>query len=97
MLTNPDFFLELDELVQEYYPVAPDYRLVMQFSQLLLAEYPEPEDKETKFSSKGMADHKSKFKEKNGSSGYSTSTSTKNPSRSDVELLQAFAHEVRTP
>ncbi|BAY87484.1 histidine kinase [Calothrix parasitica NIES-267] len=97
MLTNPDFFLELDELVQKYYPVAPDYRLVMQFSQLLLADYPEPEDKETKFSSKGMADHNSNFRENNGSPGYSTSTSTKNPSRSDVELLQAFAHEVRTP
>ncbi|MGB3759603.1 MAG: sensor histidine kinase, partial [Rivularia sp. (in: cyanobacteria)] len=24
MLTNPSFFMELDELVQEYYPVAPD-------------------------------------------------------------------------
>ena len=105
MLTNPDFFLELDELVQEYYPIAPDYQLVMQFSQLLLAQYPEPEDKEIKFSSKGIADHRSNFRENitenneenNGSSGYSTSTSTKNPSRSDVELLQAFAHEVRTP
>ncbi|MCJ8281584.1 MAG: sensor histidine kinase [Rivularia sp. ALOHA_DT_140] len=99
MLTNPDFFLELDRLVQEYYPVAPDYRLVMQFSQLLLAKYPEPEDKETKFSHKGTGEHKSKFAEVDDCSGYSTSTSTstKQPSRSDVELLKAFAHEVRTP
>ena len=97
MLTNPDFFSELDKLVQEYHPIAPDYRLVMQFSQLLLADYPEPEHKETKFSAKGMADHSSKPRENNGSYGYSTSTSTKKPSRSDVELLQAFAHEVRTP
>ncbi|MEO0934446.1 MAG: histidine kinase dimerization/phospho-acceptor domain-containing protein, partial [Cyanobacteria bacterium J06641_2] len=97
MLTNPDFYLELDELVQKYYPVAPDYRLVMQFSQLLLVEYPEPEDKEAKLSSKGIVDRKNSFKENSGSSGYSASTSTKNSSRPDVELLQAFAHEVRTP
>ncbi len=99
MLTNPDLFIELDKLVQEYYPVAPDYRLVMQFSELLLAEYPEPLDKETKFhsNSKGTAEHKAKFEEVNCQTEYSTSTSTKHTSRSDVELLQAFAHEVRTP
>ncbi|MGB6296629.1 MAG: histidine kinase dimerization/phospho-acceptor domain-containing protein [Rivularia sp. (in: cyanobacteria)] len=100
MLSNPDFFMELDSLVQEYYPVAPDYRLVMQFSQLLLAEYPEPCDKETKFHGKSTAEQKSKFEEKfeeNNYHEYSTSTSNKHPSRSDIELLQAFAHEVRTP
>ena len=101
MLSNPDFFMELERLVQEYYPVAPDYRLVMQFSQLLLAEYPEPHDKETKFHGKATVEHKSKFEGKfeevNYSHEYATSTSTKHPSRSDVELLQAFAHEVRTP
>ncbi|MEM6403131.1 MAG: histidine kinase dimerization/phospho-acceptor domain-containing protein, partial [Cyanobacteria bacterium P01_D01_bin.116] len=96
MLTNPNFFSELEELLQEYYPVAPDYKLVMQFSQLLLAEYPEPEDKEARFCSKGAGENKSKLEEDNGVFGYST-TSTKHPSRSDVELLQAFAHEVRTP
>ncbi|MBV6622902.1 MAG: HAMP domain-containing histidine kinase [Rivularia sp. (in: Bacteria)] len=95
MLTNPDLFVELDNLVHEYYPVAPDYRLVMQFSQLLLAKYPESEDKGTKFHGKGVGD-KSKAEESNCSS-YSGATSTKSSSRSDVELLQAFAHEVRTP
>ena len=95
MLTNPDFFTELDELVQKYCPVAPDYRIVMQFSQLLLLEYPEPNDRGTKVYSKGTAEHKSKFEEVDDR--YSSSTSTKHPSRSDVELLQAFAHEVRTP
>jgi len=97
MLTNPDFFMELDGLVQKFCPVAPDYRVVMQFSQLLLAEYPEPYDRGTKFHGKGTGESKSKFEEVNYSSQYSSSTSTKHPSRSDVELLQAFAHEVRTP
>ncbi len=96
MLTNPDFLVELNELVQEYRPVAPDYRLVMQFSQLLLAEYPEPQDKETKLASKGAVENSTKLEELENSSAYSTS-SAKQVSRSDAELLQAFAHEVRTP
>ncbi len=98
MLTNPDFFLEMDELVQKYYPTAPDYRIVMRFGQLLLAEYPELEDKEykgTKFHSQATG-CKSKVEEVDYHN-YSTSAPSKNSSRSDVELLQAFAHEVRTP
>ncbi|MBU7584230.1 MAG: HAMP domain-containing histidine kinase [Nostoc sp. TH1S01] len=84
MLTNPDFCAELDALVQQYSPVAPDYRIVMQFSQLLLQELPEPEV----------------------SKDWETATSIPNPEPPipnpqhpvpDVELLQAFAHEVRTP
>ncbi len=97
MLTNPDFFRSLDELVQEYSPVAPDYRIVMQFSQLLLAEYPESEHKGAKYYSKEIGEHKSRLCEVDYSDEYSTSASTKQSSRSDVELLNAFAHEVRTP
>ena len=97
MLTNPDYFLQLDALVQEYCPVDPDYRIVMQFSQLLLAEYPEPEDKGARFSSKAMGEQQTRFEEVDYSADYSNKTSTKQSSRSDVELLNAFAHEVRTP
>ncbi|MBE9208031.1 HAMP domain-containing histidine kinase [Nostoc sp. LEGE 06077] len=84
MLTNPDFCAELDGLVQQYSPVAPDYRITAQFSQLLLQELPEPE----------------------ASKDWETATSFPHPQPSipnsqhpvpDVELLQAFAHEVRTP
>ncbi|AFY42651.1 sensor histidine kinase KdpD [Nostoc sp. PCC 7107] len=84
MLTNPDFCAELDALVQQYLPVAPDYRIAMQFSQLLLQEFPEPEV----------------------SKDWETATSIPHPQPPipnsphpvpDVELLQAFAHEVRTP
>ncbi len=97
MLINPDLFKSLDELVQKYPPVAPDYRIVMQFSQLLLAKYPEPEDKGTKLHCSRTGEAKSKVEEVDYSDNYSTSPSAKHPSRSDVELLQAFAHEVRTP
>ncbi|MBW4646268.1 MAG: HAMP domain-containing histidine kinase [Goleter apudmare HA4340-LM2] len=84
MLTNPDFFAELDILVQKYSPVAPDYRTVIEFSQLLLAELPEAEGN----------------KEQGHEEQANVPTSPPPPSsppRSDVELLQAFAHEVRTP
>jgi signal transduction histidine kinase len=85
LLTNPEFFAELDIVVQKYCPVAPDYQMMMQFSQLLLQELAEPEtDKVISASPVSPA----------SSPGISASKSS---TRSDVELLQAFAHEVRTP
>ncbi|MCC5622719.1 HAMP domain-containing sensor histidine kinase [Nostoc sp. CHAB 5715] len=83
MLANPEFFARLDTLVQEYSPVAPDYRIMIQFSQLLLQELTEAEetgDKEDKPCPMPNAQ--------------CPMPNAQNP---DVELLQAFAHEVRTP
>lgn len=97
MLTNPDLFNSLDALVQEYYPVVPDYRIVMRFSQLLLAEYPEPEEKGARQCSKAMGEQQSKFEEVDYSNDCSNRVSKKHTSRPDVELLNAFTHEVRTP
>nr|WP_225225660.1 HAMP domain-containing sensor histidine kinase [Komarekiella delphini-convector] len=79
MLTNPEFFVDLDALVQKYSPVAPDYRTVIQFSQLLLQQLPEPE---TDTGNLPLS---------------SPPPLPPSSSRPDVELLQAFAHEVRTP
>lgn len=45
MLSNADLFAELEQTIQNYYPTAPDYRMVMQFSQLLLTQLPEQENK----------------------------------------------------
>jgi len=78
MLAKPEFFARLDALVEQYSPVAPDYRIMIEFSQLLLQELTEPEvtgDKENNPCPMPNAQ-------------------SSNP---DVELLQAFAHEVRTP
>ncbi|MDB9373452.1 sensor histidine kinase [Nodularia sphaerocarpa] len=83
MLSNPELFAELDTLVQKYSPLAPDYRTVIQFSQLLLQELTEPEA------------HK-EVSETTGNCGQKTEPKTQTPVP-DVELLQAFAHEVRTP
>ena len=84
MLSNPELFADLEEVVQRYSFVTPDYRTVMNFSRFLLQELPPDE----------VRSHEDK--------GKSVSTpppplSSSSHLRPDVELLQAFAHEVRTP
>lgn len=89
MLTNQDLFTELDPVVQKYYPAAPDYQLVMRFSQLLLTQLSSEEV------TKDLA-----IKDTSQNSEQKLDTPTvPNPQHSqhDIELLQAFAHEVRTP
>ncbi|MDZ8105975.1 MAG: HAMP domain-containing sensor histidine kinase [Nostoc sp. DedQUE12a] len=91
MLTNPEFFSQLDALVQQYSPIAPDYRMVVQFSQMLLAELTEPEEDT---GTRGHGETESSFP---ASPRLPISVSSETSPRPDVELLQAFAHEVRTP
>ncbi|MCC5663668.1 HAMP domain-containing histidine kinase [Nostoc sp. CHAB 5784] len=88
MLANPEFFARLDTLVQQYSPVAPDCRIIIEFSQLLLQELTEAE--ETKDSLIGTGDKE----DKENNPCPTLKAESPNP---DVELLQAFAHEVRTP
>ncbi|RCJ28946.1 histidine kinase [Nostoc minutum NIES-26] len=138
MLTNPDLFAELDALVEQYSPIAPDYRTVIQFSQLLLQELTPDDDmvKEdtgirghgdtesslsasplgysaripagntsrpksspvvdaTRTPQSGSAQGAGSLRHHVTASSFSSSSET--PPRPDVELLQAFAHEVRTP
>ena len=83
VLTNPELFADLDTKVQNYPLVAPDYHTIMQFSKLLLQELTIPE-------SNPQVTHTLL-------SVPSPTPPPKHPSRPDVELLQAFAHEVRTP
>lgn len=88
---------QLDTLVEKYYPVAPDYRTVTQFSRLLLKHLPEPEE------ARGKGNHHelqrdlgevSSSLDRLRMTNYELQSSSH---RLDVELLQAFAHEVRTP
>jgi nitrogen-specific signal transduction histidine kinase len=150
MVSNPDLFAQLEELVQKYFPgAAPDYRTVMLFSQLLLTQLPEQyKDMEIrghqevqKFSINphpsvrqfyvsclqkedtdkvvASAHHNNELRKlevstvpcvgahrMNGSKLKQPSVeehledkSSPNPEsrRADVELVQAFAHEIRTP
>ncbi|MBE9049789.1 HAMP domain-containing histidine kinase [Nostocales cyanobacterium LEGE 11386] len=97
MLSNPEFLAELDTLVQKYAPVTADYRTVMQFSQLLLQELTKPE--ETKEASQNPGDWGQKTEPHLYcpiSHPQSSIPNTQSPVP-DIELLQAFAHEVRTP
>ncbi|WP_375470274.1 sensor histidine kinase [uncultured Nostoc sp.] len=87
MLANPEFFARLDALVQQYSPVAPDCRVVLEFSQLLLQELTEVEETRDSLLETG---------EKALEQGSRVFPNAQSPNP-DVELLQAFAHEVRTP
>lgn len=81
LLCHSQSFLEpLEASVKKYYPTAPNYKLVTQFSRLLLKHLPE---------SLGEGE-----KEKGSNSRFASLRPSPRP---DVELLQAFAHEVRTP
>ncbi len=88
VLNNPDFFAQLEEVVQSYHPKALDAQILMQFSQLLLANLPA-----TETGTYITANHKinKQADEVEEESSHDTSNCL------DVELLQAFAHEVRTP
>nr|WP_210404629.1 HAMP domain-containing sensor histidine kinase [Chroococcidiopsis sp. TS-821] len=81
-LTTSESVVHLDKLVQQYYPIAPNYQTVMHFSRLLLRYMPEvpPEA----------------VRDGGATRNYNSELNFSAP-RSDVELLQAFAHEVRTP
>ncbi|MEH1906506.1 sensor histidine kinase [Nostoc sp.] len=93
MLANPEFFARLDALVEQYSPVTPDYRIMIEFSQLLLQELTEPE--ETRDTLLGTGDKEDK--ENNPSPMPNAQCPIPKSPNPDVELLQAFAHEVRTP
>ncbi len=78
LLTNSPLAIgELDDLVAKFYPIAPDYRVVTDFSHLLLKHSQLKATQETKPKAENLVNQ--------------------NSHRSDIELLQAFAHEVRTP
>ncbi|HEY9800225.1 MAG TPA: HAMP domain-containing sensor histidine kinase [Leptolyngbyaceae cyanobacterium] len=97
MLTNPDLFSELDGLVQKYPVVAPDYRTVIQFSQFLLQELPEEGARDWGL---GTREELTQCPIPNPQCPIpNPQPQILNPSslKPDVELLQAFAHEVRTP
>ncbi|MBW4632025.1 MAG: HAMP domain-containing histidine kinase [Iphinoe sp. HA4291-MV1] len=99
VLSNPDLFAHLEELVQKYSPVAPDYRIVMEFSRLLLTQFPEQEE-DTEIAKHGDVGTRGRpeFVETVAVSPHlSLCASSQAHTRPDVELLQAFAHEIRTP
>jgi signal transduction histidine kinase len=104
VLTTPYKLSGLDELVDRFSPLAPSYKIVTRFSRLLLAHLPEPIEKEdikrVRDVVNGAVHDESRT---NGSSPFKFQPAVHSRSSSgfrgslDVELLQAIAHEVRTP
>jgi hypothetical protein len=106
---------QLDALVDQFFPVAPDYRTVTQFSRLLLKYLPAEVKTEKPVKNKRLELQKTKpyaigrtppykllstgfnFSYERGENETPVNTETVFPPDGDIELLQAFAHEVRTP
>jgi hypothetical protein len=106
---------QLDALVDQFFPVAPDYRTVTQFSRLLLQYLPAEVKTEKPVKNKRLELQKNKpyaigrnapykllptgfnFSYERGENEIPVNTETVFPPDGDIELLQAFAHEVRTP
>jgi signal transduction histidine kinase len=83
MLMNPSQLKKLDALYEQFSPVIPDYRLVTQFSHALLNHLPDLAKEEDKPQLEQLPP-----KVEDQSEAFQSL---------DVELLQAIAHEVRTP
>jgi hypothetical protein len=88
LLANPQHFKVLENLLQQYPLVNPDYRLVMEFSQQLISLIPPP--------SKEPAPAKIEYKIPHSETQISSQVPDTYQAI-DVELLQALTHEVRTP
>jgi signal transduction histidine kinase len=85
ILTNPELFTNLDAIVNSFPLIPPNYQTIIQFSQLLLQEVATPET-----TTVTTTPHSAQPQP-------TVTPSAKTSTRNDVELLQAFAHEVRTP
>jgi signal transduction histidine kinase len=86
---------ELDELVEQFPPVAPDYTTVMQFSRLMLENLPDlAEARSDRNNPHARADQQKPEHQTEVAAAHCLLPETNSP---DLELLQAIAHEVRTP
>ena len=106
VVTNYNQLSELDELMEQFAPPLPDYRLVSQFSRQLLKHLPNltalairqveavvnsPSNLQTPQSTK------SSFCSRKASSSPTLSINSQVGSQLEMELLQALTHEIRTP
>lgn len=114
-LAAPHLLPSVEAAVASFQPVVPDYRLVTQFSRLMLSALSQPLEWEGKRSAEPDSEplpasvdqgattwQKVKSTASKGRSGAPSSASESRSemhgeTSSDTELLQALAHEVRTP
>ncbi|MEG4085370.1 HAMP domain-containing sensor histidine kinase [Microcoleus sp. POL10_C6] len=87
---------KLDALFEQFLPVEPNYQTVMQFSRLLLHNLPVGKDEAGRIKDERIDDGLNHRHHKLSA----TDINCKSPmplATKEVELLQAIAHEVRTP
>jgi signal transduction histidine kinase len=91
VMMRPQLSEQLDDLVDQFMPQPPDYRLVTQFSQLLLSHLPVALEHPLipALTTKDLATAVTQAAQE--------SQSVPAESSLDVDLLQAIAHEIRTP
>ena len=82
----------LDSMFEQFPPLVPDYKIVMEFSRLLLDNLPNLDSKNEAL--EVNIPSKNRENKETTTSLKSTIENLKSP---DVELLQAIAHEVKTP
>ncbi|XGV94626.1 MAG: sensor histidine kinase [Leptolyngbya sp. BL-A-14] len=107
LLMNSEQIDQLDELAEQFAPITPDYLTVTQFSRLMLAHLPEPleelrsekVDNQTATPKQDLSQSRHSmmaqaFMETSYQQAALPPADLTSP---DVELLQALAHEIRTP
>ncbi len=104
VMMRPQQSEDLDQLIEQFQPVAPSYKLVSQFSQMLLNYLPEPTATIVSGPSPSAQDLAAAVRQvadghrSPQGDGHTAPTPEQAIAPSlDVELLQAIAHEIRTP
>lgn len=94
VLTQPRQLTHLEALVKQFSPVAPDYRLVSQFSRLMLSALP---DRKRQSRSVSPVERVWNPDARPPVAPACVAQRVSAESRLDTELLKAMAHEIRTP
>ncbi|MGK7918801.1 MAG: sensor histidine kinase [Trichodesmium sp.] len=87
----------LDQIFEQFLPVAPDYKIVMEFSRLLLDNLPTIHSKNEIVEVNFAENIKNENIKTNQETNKSLTSTIENIKSFDVELLKAIAHEVKTP
>ncbi|MBD1827715.1 HAMP domain-containing histidine kinase [Microcoleus vaginatus GB1-A2] len=87
---------KLDALFEQFSPVAPNYKTVMQFSRLLLQNLPLGKEESSRVKDERADDGLNQRNQKLSAADINCKSPIPHATK-EVELLQAIAHEVRTP
>ncbi len=96
-LTASHLIKPMSRLVKQFTPVVPDYRTVSEFSRLLLANLPEPAELNERSTSESVTFTALPNPSEPQPEPLDEPAVRAGGNTADTELLQALAHEVRTP